>query len=50
MVLGLTLATDLEDLARQYLAVIQAIAYGVRHIVETLQNHGHKIRVRGSGG
>ena len=46
VMMGLTLATDLEDLAVQYLAAIQAVAYGVKHIVDTLQAHGHEIKVR----
>ena len=43
--MGLTLAGDLEDLALQYLAAIQAIAYGVKHIVDTLESSGHEFKV-----
>ena len=43
--MGLTLAGDLEDLALQYLAAIQAIAYGVKHIVDTLEASGHEFKV-----
>lgn len=43
MISGLTLAADAEDLARLYLATIQAIAYGTRHIVEALSEAGYAI-------
>ena len=49
MILGLTLSTSsrpLEDLGLQYLAAIQAIAYGVKHIIRTLESYGHEIKVR----
>ncbi|MCS7252593.1 MAG: FGGY-family carbohydrate kinase [Armatimonadota bacterium] len=48
---GLTLDTSLESLARRYYAVIQAIAYGTRNIVETLNRHGYRIeRIYACGG
>jgi len=40
----LKLASNLEeDLALEYLATIQAFAYGTRHIIESMNNGGHKI-------
>ncbi|NP_001087170.2 FGGY carbohydrate kinase domain-containing protein [Xenopus laevis] len=43
MVVGLTLSKSLDDLATLYLATIQAIALGTRHILETMQTAGHHI-------
>uniref|UniRef100_A0A8D2L684 FGGY carbohydrate kinase domain containing n=1 Tax=Varanus komodoensis TaxID=61221 RepID=A0A8D2L684_VARKO len=43
MVVGLTLSQGLDDLALIYLATIQAIALGTRHIVETMQAAGHRV-------
>ncbi|XP_009396990.2 uncharacterized protein LOC103981935 isoform X2 [Musa acuminata AAA Group] len=43
MVCGLTLETSEKQLALLYLATIQGIAYGTRHIVEHCNFHGHKI-------
>ncbi|CAL9063193.1 unnamed protein product [Musa banksii] len=43
MVCGLTLETSEKQLALLYLATIQGIAYGTRHIVEHCNSHGHKI-------
>ncbi|CAA2938316.1 FGGY carbohydrate kinase domain-containing [Olea europaea subsp. europaea] len=40
---GLTLDTSEKQLALLYLATIQGIAYGTRHIVEHCNAHGHKI-------
>ena len=40
-VVGLTLATDLPSLAIQYLATVQALCYGTRHILDQLSLHGH---------
>ncbi|XP_039175850.1 FGGY carbohydrate kinase domain-containing protein isoform X2 [Crotalus tigris] len=42
-VVGLTLSQSLDDLALIYLATVQAIALGTRHIVETMQAAGHRI-------
>ncbi|XP_041445277.1 FGGY carbohydrate kinase domain-containing protein isoform X2 [Xenopus laevis] len=42
-VVGLTLSKSLDDLATLYLATIQAIALGTRHILETMQTAGHHI-------
>ncbi|GAA4434596.1 FGGY-family carbohydrate kinase [Bremerella cremea] len=43
MVSGLTLSATLDDLARLYLATIQAIAYGTRHIIEVMNEKGYQI-------
>ena len=40
-VVGLTLAIDLPSLAIQYLATVQALCYGTRHILDQLSSHGH---------
>jgi len=40
---GLTLSATADDLARQYLAAIQAVAYGTRHIVGELNRRGYRI-------
>ncbi|CAI0402949.1 unnamed protein product [Linum tenue] len=40
---GLTLDTSEGQLALLYLATIQGVAYGTRHIVEHCNAHGHKI-------
>ncbi|KAB1204213.1 FGGY carbohydrate kinase domain-containing protein [Morella rubra] len=43
IVCGLTLDTSEKQLALLYLATIQGIAYGTRHIVEHCNAHGHNI-------
>ncbi|TNH45387.1 FGGY-family carbohydrate kinase [Photorhabdus luminescens] len=43
MVSGLTLADSRDALARHYLATLQSIAYGTRHIIDALIEAGHKI-------
>jgi FGGY-family pentulose kinase len=43
MVSGLRLAAGPEDLALLYLATVQAVAYGTRHIVETMNAEGYVI-------
>lgn len=43
MVIGLTLSQTLDDLARLYLATVQALALGTRHVLETMKEAGHSI-------
>ncbi|WP_300001505.1 FGGY-family carbohydrate kinase [uncultured Cedecea sp.] len=43
MVSGLTLENGRASLARHYLATLQSIAYGTRHIIDSLEEAGHKI-------
>jgi len=43
MLSGLHLSTKVEDLAILYLATIQAIAYGTRHIIEEMNEAGFSI-------
>lgn len=43
MISGLKLSATIEDLARLYLATIQAIAYGTRHIIESMNATGYAI-------
>jgi ribulose kinase len=51
VIAGLTLEHGPDALARQYLATAQALAYGTRHIIETLNKAGHRItRVLMTGG
>lgn len=40
MISGLTMITDEENLATMYLAIIQSLAYGTRHIIESLIKNG----------
>ncbi len=40
---GLSLDASEEDLALLYLAAVQSIAYGTRHIVEHCNAHGLKV-------
>ncbi|MGI4748253.1 MAG: FGGY-family carbohydrate kinase [Janthinobacterium lividum] len=51
MISGLRLGADADDLAVLYLATVQAIAYGTRHIIEILNTEGYAIdTILASGG
>lgn len=43
MVCGLTLDSSEKHLALLYLATVQGIAYGTRHILEHCNAQGHKV-------
>lgn len=51
MISGLALDSSFESLARLYYATIQAVAYGTRHIIDALNEHGYAItRIHACGG
>jgi FGGY-family pentulose kinase len=43
MVVGLTLNQSILEVAKQYYATVQAIAYGTRHIIEAMNEKGYQI-------
>jgi ribulose kinase len=45
MISGLRLTDSIDSLALLYLATIQAIAHGTRHILDAMNASGHRIRV-----
>ncbi|XP_031833907.1 FGGY carbohydrate kinase domain-containing protein [Nomia melanderi] len=44
MVSGLSLSVDKENLALYYLATVQALTYGTKYILETLEASGHEVK------
>jgi FGGY-family pentulose kinase len=51
MVSGLKLSNTIDDLALLYLSAIQGVAYGTRHIIETMNENGYSIRqIMATGG
>lgn len=45
MVCGLSLSATEDDLACLYLATIQALTYGTKHIIDEMNSHGHCIKI-----
>jgi len=43
MISGLKLSATVDALALEYLATVQAIAHGTRHIIDTMNTHGYRI-------
>jgi len=43
VVVGLTLNQSIFEVAKQYYATVQAIAYGTRHIIEAMNEKGYQI-------
>ena len=44
MVSGPSLNKDLTELAKIYMAAIQSVSYGTRHIIEAMNDAGHQIK------
>ncbi len=44
MISGLSLNETKTELAKKYLAAVQSVAYGTRHIIEELNKSGHRIK------
>ncbi|XP_035225436.1 FGGY carbohydrate kinase domain-containing protein-like isoform X1 [Stegodyphus dumicola] len=44
MICGLTLSSKVDDLVKQYIATVQALAYSTKHIITSLENTGHSIK------
>lgn len=46
MISGLRLGRSIEDLAVLYMATLEAIIYGARHLIEALNKAGHQVLFR----
>jgi FGGY-family pentulose kinase len=44
MISGLRLSDSVDALALSYLATVQAVAHGTRHIIDVMNAHGHRVR------
>lgn len=44
MISGLKLSDSMDSLALLYLATVQALAHGTRHILDVMNAHGHRVR------
>ncbi len=51
VITGLVLDNSINSVAKRYYAAIQAVAYGTRHIIEEMNNHGYQINtIHATGG